>query len=169
MRCARTVVAQDQRAEPSASTPTAATVEQQLDAARATALPLGWNGENVGDGSLVWVVLEKIAGILLTGAALMLGAPFWFDVLGKVARLRSSGRRADDLRDAAPPAQPPAVAAVAAAPAAALPAAAAPAAPLTSAPPACPHAACRRRPRMARVRDLLHCDADFLVRIPEGA
>jgi len=39
--------------------------------------PLGW--------------LQKIAGLLLTVLAVSLGAPFWFDLLGKVSKLRSSG------------------------------------------------------------------------------
>ncbi|MGH3115158.1 MAG: hypothetical protein ACRDOP_16980, partial [Gaiellaceae bacterium] len=30
-------------------------------------------------------------GLLLTAAALTLGAPFWFDMLSKVARIRSAG------------------------------------------------------------------------------
>lgn len=33
----------------------------------------------------------KVIGLLLTVAALTLGAPFWFDVLSKVARLRATG------------------------------------------------------------------------------
>ena len=40
--------------------------------------------------------LEKVLGLLLTAMAISLGAPFWFDVLSKVSRLRSAG--------AAPPA-----------------------------------------------------------------
>lgn len=35
--------------------------------------------------------LEKVLGLLLTAMAISLGAPFWFDVLSKVSRLRSSG------------------------------------------------------------------------------
>lgn len=34
-------------------------------------------------------------GILLTTVFAMLGAPFWFDLLGKVVRLRTAGRKAD--------------------------------------------------------------------------
>jgi hypothetical protein len=42
------------------------------------------------DGTEVWL---KIAGLLLTALALTLGAPFWFDLLNRVANLRSSGNR----------------------------------------------------------------------------
>jgi hypothetical protein len=91
------------RASPTAApAATADTVQRQIEAARATALPLGWSPENRSKATVLGV-LEKIAGILLTAAALMLGAPFWFDVLGKVARLRSSGKRADPA-DTPPPA-----------------------------------------------------------------
>jgi hypothetical protein len=33
----------------------------------------------------------KIVGLLLTAVALTLGAPFWFDLLSKLVKLRSSG------------------------------------------------------------------------------
>jgi hypothetical protein len=35
--------------------------------------------------------LFKILGILLTGLAVSLGAPFWFDTLGKLVSLRGAG------------------------------------------------------------------------------
>lgn len=57
-------------------------------------VPLGWRGDSYPDeGTSAWAyfALTKLFGILLTAAALSLGAPFWFDLLGKVARLRSSG------------------------------------------------------------------------------
>ena len=67
-----------------------------LDAARLEQLdiPLGWRFGS--DGSLDvpsrwedW--LSKAIGVLITSAALSMGAPFWFDLLGKVARLPSAG------------------------------------------------------------------------------
>jgi hypothetical protein len=95
------VVAQAQKAvPPTDTTPTATAVEGQIRAARATALPLGWAPENVPDGKLGWILLQKVGGLLLTTFALMLGAPFWFDVLGKVARLRASGIHPEPPRDA---------------------------------------------------------------------
>ena len=77
--------------------PTAKDVEQQIEQARATALPLGWTDENVGDSKLSW--LAKVGGLLITAFALMLGAPFWFDVLGRAARLRSTGNRIGTPKD----------------------------------------------------------------------
>lgn len=40
-----------------------------------------------------WKVVRAIAGWLLTAVAISLGAPFWFDALGKLARLRTTGKR----------------------------------------------------------------------------
>ena len=71
---------------------------QQGDAARLEAgnverlesFPIGWN-ESPG-GLLEFVKL--LLGWLITAAAVSLGAPFWFDLLGKVANLRGSGGKA---------------------------------------------------------------------------
>jgi hypothetical protein len=51
-------------------------------------LPIGWGDGNKPDfgGSITW-----LAGWLLTIVALSLGAPFWFDLLNKLVRLRGSG------------------------------------------------------------------------------
>ncbi|WP_085317788.1 C40 family peptidase [Derxia lacustris] len=46
-------------------------------------------------GSLNW--LRVLAGLVLTTAFIALGAPFWFDVLSRVVKLRAAGRlRADE-------------------------------------------------------------------------
>jgi hypothetical protein len=58
-------------------------------------VPLGWS-LSAGDGAtefpndpLSW--LAKLLGLSLTIGAVMLGAPFWFDLLSKVARIRGTG------------------------------------------------------------------------------
>ncbi len=60
-------------------------------------LPIGWSSENVPEiddlGSGIVGVLSKLGGLLITAFALSLGAPFWFDALGKLAHLRSTGNR----------------------------------------------------------------------------
>jgi len=53
--------------------------------------PLGWSGEakpKWSGGS--WAT--TVGGWLLTILAISLGAPFWFDALGRLSRLRSSGK-----------------------------------------------------------------------------
>ena len=79
--------------------PTTKDIEDEINAARASGLPLGWGGENVPNHPLALIVLEKTAGIVITAFALLLGAPFWFDVLGKFARLRSTGNRIGTPKD----------------------------------------------------------------------
>ncbi|HTJ76149.1 MAG TPA: hypothetical protein VL337_12390 [Acidimicrobiales bacterium] len=58
---------------------------RQLDA---SGLPLGWSDQARPRS---WPV--AFAGWVLTVAAVSLGAPFWFDLLGKVSTLRSSGEK----------------------------------------------------------------------------
>ena len=59
--------------------------------------PLGWEGEDPfgqDDGLADWGFWGWIAhlfGWLFTAAAVSLGAPFWFDLLSRVARLRGTG------------------------------------------------------------------------------
>lgn len=58
-------------------------------------LPLGWKLE-LGTGqqdipNQARLILSKLVGLLLTAAALSLGAPFWFDLLSKFVRIRGTG------------------------------------------------------------------------------
>jgi hypothetical protein len=53
--------------------------------------PIGWSGEAKPKWSgSSWTT--TIGGWLLTILAISLGAPFWFDALGRLSRLRSSGK-----------------------------------------------------------------------------
>jgi hypothetical protein len=65
-------------------------------------LPIGWNAakpiESLSADARPGLHL-RLAGWLLTALALMLGAPFWFDVLNRVVNVRSGMRR--------PEAEPP--------------------------------------------------------------
>ena len=40
---------------------------------------------------MAWSLLAKLIGLTLTAVAISFGAPFWFDTLSKLARLRNSG------------------------------------------------------------------------------
>jgi hypothetical protein len=58
-------------------------------------LPLGWDF-STGDGATeipndAVSILAKLLGLALTIGAIMLGAPFWFDLLSKIMRVRSTG------------------------------------------------------------------------------
>lgn len=58
-------------------------------------LPIGWDFDAPGwsddwyRSPAGWIV--KLFGLLFTAMAVTLGAPFWFDLLGKFTRLRGSG------------------------------------------------------------------------------
>lgn len=59
-------------------------------------IPLGWNSKSFNDvdGKFNgWLILQKLAGLLATVFAIMMGAPFWFDVLNKIANLRGAGSK----------------------------------------------------------------------------
>jgi hypothetical protein len=54
-------------------------------------LPVGWHAESIPAGFEAWAA--ALLGWVLTTAAISLGAPFWFDLMGRVARLRGTGNR----------------------------------------------------------------------------
>jgi hypothetical protein len=60
-----------------------------VDSVNQLKLPLGWGANNAPKSFTAG--LRRIPGWLITIAALSLGAPFWFDLLSRVARLRGSG------------------------------------------------------------------------------
>lgn len=73
----------------------AETAAAAIERLQALSLPIGWSGEKMSmdprglpETASAW--LSKVLGILVTGFALSMGAPFWFDVLNKVARLRTA-------------------------------------------------------------------------------
>jgi triacylglycerol lipase len=61
--------------------------------------PLGWgdefsstlNYEPYEESS--WIILFKAIGLLMTAFAISMGAPFWYDLLNRLASLRGSGSR----------------------------------------------------------------------------
>jgi hypothetical protein len=62
-----------------------------VDDLSALDLPFGWSD----DSSPRWSVTGvggKAIGLVITVFALMMGAPFWFDTLSKLARLRTTGK-----------------------------------------------------------------------------
>jgi len=64
-------------------------------------VPLGWHLASARHDpqgfpfykkwSMLWALLSKLIGLSLTAVAITFGAPFWFDTLSKLARLRNSG------------------------------------------------------------------------------
>jgi hypothetical protein len=66
-------------------------VASGVDSVDKLKLPIGWTKENTPNRVSEWVA--KVFGLLITILALSLGAPFWFDVLGKLSRLRATGAK----------------------------------------------------------------------------
>ena len=78
-------------------------IARTVDELEELEIPLGWSvaddpsPDTENPRRLVWPwddwgwFLAKLLGLTLTVAALTLGAPFWFDVLSKIARLRATG------------------------------------------------------------------------------
>jgi hypothetical protein len=80
-------------------------VDTSVTALKGLSFPLGWTWAHTAPVSghsrisadprhlpaTVGQWLLKIFGLALTTMALSFGAPFWFDVLGKIARLRNAG------------------------------------------------------------------------------
>lgn len=68
-----------------------------------TGVPLGWTSGNTPHGkgtwNWIWVLLVKVVGLLLTAAALMLGAPFWFDLINKFVNIRGAGKKPAEAED----------------------------------------------------------------------
>ncbi len=58
-------------------------------------LPIFWAKPNLPWEADGWGVAETILGWIITAVAISLGAPFWFDALGKISKLRTSGAKPD--------------------------------------------------------------------------
>jgi hypothetical protein len=93
---------------PATQTPQVTDIAKSIDTLEELKLPIGWTVERRPEGTWDWFLtaLMKAIGLVLTAAALTLGAPFWFDLLGKVARVRSAGARPEKAEAQALPAQP---------------------------------------------------------------
>jgi hypothetical protein len=63
-------------------------------------IPLGWGSFPDYTDAWEWwrIVLLNALGLALTAVALTMGAPFWFDLLKKVANIRAAGRAPAEKR-----------------------------------------------------------------------
>jgi hypothetical protein len=57
-------------------------------------LPLFWAGDNVPKSP--GGIISAVFGCLLTAIAISLGAPFWFDALGRISNLRTAGKKPEE-------------------------------------------------------------------------
>ena len=59
-------------------------------------MPLTWKAGELKDASgkiSLRLLFSKVTGLLATILAIMMGAPFWFDMLNKISNLRSTGAK----------------------------------------------------------------------------
>jgi hypothetical protein len=73
---------------------TAETLSEQVSDVKSLGLPLGWSTDSKDPRwfDSGWGAAGKVLGLIATTLALTLGAPFWFDLLGRVSRLRTTGK-----------------------------------------------------------------------------
>lgn len=63
-------------------------LEKRIDEMNELQLPLGWSMETLPkNANWFW----KIVGLIFTSLAISLGAPFWFDILNRITKLRLTG------------------------------------------------------------------------------
>lgn len=76
-------------------------VKERADALSASGLMIGWKGGEFAQALAGENWLAKLVGLLLSGFAIALGAPFWFNVLKSVASVRSVGANVKEKADSA--------------------------------------------------------------------
>jgi len=75
-----------------------------VDSISAFQLPLGWgeaqrDGLDGGAGEVIAWSVTHLVGWFLTAVLLMLGAAFWFDLLGRLVNLRATSKRPKEASD----------------------------------------------------------------------
>jgi hypothetical protein len=79
---------------PDSSNPAFKQLQERVES---VALPIGWSSPTFGEwyrrasNATPKEILKKVIGLALTTIAVSLGAPFWFDILGKLVNLRATG------------------------------------------------------------------------------
>jgi len=64
------------------------------------ALGIGWQSFKNRQGVITpFAILSMLLGWIITGLAITLGAPFWFDLLKKLIQIRGSGSRPDTMAE----------------------------------------------------------------------
>jgi len=89
------VVAQADKAAQADSTEQLEELAADFQAVQALQLPVGWSTSGDPDDPRRFpesINFMKVLGLLLTAMAVSFGAPFWFDALGKLGRLRATGK-----------------------------------------------------------------------------
>ena len=89
LRASLAAAAQDVARQPAGVTGDG--VKTAVATAESLTLPIGWKAWPWETRHSGLAITMKLLGLLITVLATSLGAPFWFDMLGKVANVRGSG------------------------------------------------------------------------------
>jgi hypothetical protein len=60
-----------------------------VDSLQRANVPMGWSKEDIKNATKEW--LKSILGWLLMAAAMVMGAPFWYDLLNRLVNMRKAG------------------------------------------------------------------------------
>lgn len=98
--------------EISAGDPSCVWVAKQMEMASRDS-GLHWSAMGTHPGTLgawlLWLLLHRFAGWVLTAIAVSLGAPFWFEMLNKLVKMRSTGDSSREKPEAQAPKTPVAI------------------------------------------------------------
>ncbi|RIK44195.1 MAG: hypothetical protein DCC55_03125 [Chloroflexi bacterium] len=89
LRAAVVTAAENLEAVPQPSADSLGTINALLGQVDALGIPIGWRS---APGDLLGWIL-KVLGLLISTAAIAQGAPFWFDLLGKLINVRMAGKK----------------------------------------------------------------------------
>jgi hypothetical protein len=85
------------------ATGTIGAVESAVDQMSSLSLPIGWNGMTWSGDDAWWrapgELWARVFGWLATALLIMLGAPFWYELLTRLVSLRSAGARPPEASD----------------------------------------------------------------------
>lgn len=74
-----------------------ASIMRTKEILESSGLPLGWSKNDLRDPKThkysFGLIISKLTGLFATVLAVMMGAPFWFDVLNKISNMRSAGKK----------------------------------------------------------------------------
>lgn len=95
MRAGLVAKAQEIGKQPAVNNPEEAqkTIRLMDEEMKRLQFPIGWTKKSLNIFNSFWQILSKAVGLFLTGLAVSLGAPFWFDTLNKFVNLRSTGTK----------------------------------------------------------------------------
>jgi hypothetical protein len=95
MRAGLVAAAQEIAKQPASSTSEEAQKRIKLisEEMKRLQFPIGWTKKSLDMFNSFWQILSKAVGLFLTGLAVSLGAPFWFEMLNKFINLRSAGTK----------------------------------------------------------------------------